>query len=203
MKALLALALLLAPALTAASAPEALTWWIDPARSLVQFSVRKFWFAHERGTFMDVRGEVRRIDTRIGHDLAEVVATLDVDSLRMDDPDSRRHALDSRFFDAARFPVISFSSDPFPVAELTTGGTLHGLLTLHGERHPVTFALLPTDCPRQPLACVIRVRGNISRSRFGMRAWRGVLSDKVALDLRIVLRMRPDDGPPQPDDAAS
>jgi hypothetical protein len=35
---------------------------------------------------------------------------------------------------------------------------------------------------------VIRVRGTISRSTFGMRGWRGVLSDKVELDLRIVLR---------------
>jgi hypothetical protein len=35
---------------------------------------------------------------------------------------------------------------------------------------------------------VIRVQGTISRSAFGMRGWRGVLSDKVDLDLRIVLR---------------
>jgi polyisoprenoid-binding protein YceI len=34
---------------------------------------------------------------------------------------------------------------------------------------------------------VIRVRGTIVRSNFGMGAWRGVLSNKVELDLRISL----------------
>jgi polyisoprenoid-binding protein YceI len=64
-------------------------------------------------------------------------------------------------------------------------------LTLHGEHHPVTLLLQPSACPRQPLACVIRVRGTISRLRFGMRDWRGVLSSSVALDLRISLREPP------------
>jgi polyisoprenoid-binding protein YceI len=187
-KAALALALLL-PCLALAAAPAGgtQTWPIDPAQSLAQFSVRKFWFAHERGTFPDLHGSLRRIDTRIGADLAEVEATLAVADLQMDDADDRKHALGKSFFDATRYPVIRFESDPFPLSELTEGGILRGLLTLHGERHPVTFALLPSDCPRQPLECVIRVRGAISRSLFGMRAWRGVLSDKVELDLRIRL----------------
>lgn len=189
MKAALALALLLLPCLALAAVPATgtRTWPIDPAQSLAQFSVRKFWFAHERGTFPDLRGSLRRFDTHVGVDLAEVEATLDVADLQMDDASDREHALGANFFDVARFPVIRFSSDPFPLGELAGGGTLHGLLTLHGERHPVAFALLPSDCPRQPLECVIRLRGTISRSLFGMRMWRGVLSDKVDLDLRIRL----------------
>lgn len=188
MKAALALALLLpCLALAAAPASETRTWPIDPAQSLAQFSVRKFWFAHERGTFPNMRGNLRGIDSAAGLDLAEVEATLDVADLQMDDADDREHALGGNFFDAARFPVVRFNSDPFPLVELAGGGNLHGLLTLHGERHPVAFALLPSDCPRQPLECMIRLRGTISRSLFGMRMWRGVLSDKVELDLRIRL----------------
>ncbi len=188
MKAALALALLL-PCLALAAVPATgtRTWPIDPAQSLAQFSVRKFWFAHERGTFPDLRGSLRRFDTHVGVDLAEVEATLDVADLQMGDASDREHALGANFFDVARFPVIRFSSDPFPLGELSGGGTLHGLLTLHGERHPVAFALLPSDCPRQPLECVIRLRGTISRSLFGMRMWRGVLFDRVDLDLRIRL----------------
>lgn len=189
MKLPLALALLLLPAFGVAHASEtAQAWAIDPAQSQVQFSVRKFWFAHVRGTFPALSGTLRRIDTRIGADLGRVDADLAVAGLRMDDADDRARALGPDFFDAARFASIHFDSDPFPMSELVAGGVLRGMLGLHGERHPVTLALQPSDCPRQLLECVIRVRGAISRSAFGMRGWRGVLSDRVELDLRIVLR---------------
>ena len=184
----LALALLLLPAFGIAHASDAAqTWTIDPAQSQVQFVVRKFWFAHVRGTFPALSGTLRRIDTHIGADLARVDADLAVAGLQMDDADDRMRALGEGFFDAAQFPAIHFESDPFPMGELVAGGTLRGMLTLHGERHPVTLALQPSDCPRQPRECMIRVRGTISRSSFGMRGWRGVLSDKVELDLRISL----------------
>lgn len=190
-RAALVLASLMLSALAAAIPPAtsgAPTWAIDAAKSQAQFSVRKFLFMHVRGTFPGLSGTLRRIDTHIGADLVQVDATLDVADLQMDDADDRAHALGPGFFDAQQFPLVRFDSDPFPLEELVGGGTLHGLLALHGERHPVTLALQPSDCPRQPLACVIRVQGTISRSLFGMRGWRGVLSDKVELDLRIVLK---------------
>lgn len=187
------IAVLLLPYLAAAAAsePATRTWPIDPAQSSVQFSVRKFWFAHVRGTFPALQGTLQRVDTRLGVDLAEVDATLAVAGLEMDATGEREHALGPGFFDAARFAAVHFDSEPFPLAELVGGGSLRGELALHGVRRAVEFELLPSDCPRQPLACAIRVRGSISRSAFGMRKWRGVLSDKVELDLRIVLRAAP------------
>ena len=186
MKAAWALLLLL-PGLAVAGSNAGHVWSIDPAHSQVQFAVRKFWFAHVRGTFPALSGTLRRLDTRIGIDLGRVDASLAVDHLRMDDAGERVHALGPGFFDASQFPVIRFDSDPFPLDELIAGGTLRGMLDLHGKRHPVTLTLLPSACPRRPLDCVIRVHGSISRSAFGMHAWRGVLSDKVELDLGISL----------------
>lgn len=189
MKAAWLFAWLLLPGLaaTAAQASNLQTWPIDPARSQAQFSVRKLWFAHERGTFPDLHGTLREIGTSNGAKLVEVDATLDVSRLEMDDPDHRARALGPDFFDQANYPWIRFDSDPFPLAELVTGGTVSGMLTLHGVRHPVPLTLRASACPRQPLACVIRVRGTIERSMFGMRGLRGVLSDQVELDLRIAL----------------
>lgn len=188
----LALGLLL-PYLAAAAAPPkpaspaTTTWPVDPARSQAQFSVRKFWFAHARGTFPQLEGVLRRIDTASGSDLATVTASIDVAALVMDDPGPRKHALGPGFFDATRYPLARFKSDPFPLAELASGGTVHGMLLLHGQRHPVSFTLQASDCPKQPLLCVIRVSGNVSRSDFGMHAWRGLVGDKVELSLRIQL----------------
>lgn len=184
----LALAWLLVSGLAAAApADSTQTWPIDPAQSQVQFSVRELLFAHVRGTFPELSGTLRQVDTHIGADLVKVDAALEVAGLQMDDPGDRVRALGPGFFDAAQYASIRFDSDPFPMDETIAGGTLRGLLTLHGERHPVTLTLLPSGCPRQPLACVIRVRGAISRSAFGMRGWRGMLSDRVELDLRISL----------------
>lgn len=187
--AALALAWLLLPGFASVGpADTTQTWPIDPAQSQVRFSVREFLFAHVRGTFPELSGTLRRIGTRTDAAVVEVDATLDVAGLQMDDAHDRAHALGPGFFDAARFPAIRFKSDPFPLDETVTGGTLDGSLTLHGERRPVKLTVQPSDCPRQPFECAIRVRGTISRSAFGMRAWRGVLSDKVELDLKIVLR---------------
>jgi polyisoprenoid-binding protein YceI len=203
LKTALALALLLLATFGVAHAADAgRAWAIEPAQSQVRFQVRKFWFAHVRGTFPALSGTLRRIDTHIGADLARVEADLAVDGLQMDDADDRARALGDGFFDAARFPAIHFDSDLFPMQELVGGGVLRGMLDLHGERHPVELALRPSDCPRQPLQCVIRVRGSISRSAFGMHGWRGVLSDKVQLDLRIVLRSSADSAASDPESRA-
>ena len=179
---------LLAAGLTLpALALGAQTWPVDPAQSQATFSVRKFIFAHARGTFPNLTGKLQRISTGIGADLGEVDATIDVEQLAMDDADDRAKALGPAFFDAAHFPRASFHSDPFPLSELVTGGTLRGLLDLHGETHAVAFKLAPSACPRQPLRCVIRVEGKLDRSDFGMHGWRAVLGDVVRLDLRIRL----------------
>lgn len=185
MVAALLLALVWLPALAPATAPG--RWAIDPARSQVQFSVRKFWIIPVRGSFPSVAGSLRRVDAAAGGDLVEVGAAVAVGDLRMHDRGERAHALGPGFFDAQRYPSISFDSEPFPIGELASGGPLRGMLALHGERRAVTLTLAPSACPRQPLACVIRVTGPISRSAFGMRGVRGVVSDTVRLDLRINL----------------
>jgi polyisoprenoid-binding protein YceI len=157
-------------------------------QSQVRFSVRKFWITHVRGTFTHLRGTLRRIETPLGVDLAEVDAYIDVTDLVTDSPSHTARVLAPEFFDAARYRHVLFDSDPFPLGELAAGGPLRGTLLLHGVARRVTFALQPSACPRRPLGCVIRVRGAISRSAFGMDAWRGLVGDSVKLELGIVLR---------------
>jgi polyisoprenoid-binding protein YceI len=188
-KAALALALLL-PCLALAAAPSTTTqaWTINPAQSQAQFSVRKFWIVHVRGTFTNLRGSLRRVDSPPGIDLAEVDASIDVTDLVTDSRDHTARVLAPEFFDAARYRHILFKSDPFPMGELIAGGPLRGTLLLHGMARKVTFTLQPSGCPRHPLGCVIRVHGTISRSAFGMNAWRGLVGDAVTLQLGIVLK---------------
>ncbi|HEX7370355.1 MAG TPA: YceI family protein, partial [Rhodanobacteraceae bacterium] len=142
---IVALVCLLGAGVAVAAAPATSSWPIDAMQSQVQFSVRKFWFAHVKGTFPGLSGRLRRIDTHIGADLAQVDAEVAVAGLRMDDAGDRERALGEGFFDAAQFPVIRFESDPFPLGELTSGGILRGMLTLRGQQHPVKLALQASD----------------------------------------------------------
>lgn len=193
MRAAPALALLLLPCLALSIAPvdTTQTWPIDPAQSQVQFSVRKFWFAHVRGTFTQLHGSLRRIDTPIGIEFAMVHADIGVADLVTDSASHTARVLAPEFFDAVRYPHIRFDSDPFPFAELIVGGELRGTLLLRGTQRTVSFSLQPSACPQRPLECMIRVCGSISRSAFGMHAWRGLVGDNVKLDLEIVVRPSP------------
>lgn len=164
-----------------ADAPQ--TWPISSQHSFVQFSVRTLWFTHERGRFEAVYGQLRRS----GAERDVVDAWIDAGSLQMDDTRALEEARGPGFFDVAKYPRIHFVSLPFADALLREGGTLEGILDLHGERRWVQFTLQPSACPEQPLTCAIQLQGKLSRSAFGMRAHRALLSDKVALDLNIVL----------------
>jgi polyisoprenoid-binding protein YceI len=177
------LCVLLALACTHANAAPNEAWPIDSAHSSARFSVRTLWFTHERGVFDGVHGELRRGDG--GRDVVD--AWIETGSLAMDDADTLREAQGPGFFDVAQYPRIHFMSSSFASAALSEGGTLEGILDLHGQRRWVQFTLLPSECPARPLTCSIRVHGTLSRSAFGMRAHRGLLSDKVVLDLDILL----------------
>lgn len=173
---------LLALACAAAhAAPE--VWPIDSAHSSARFSVRTLWFTHERGAFDGVHGELRRSDA----DRDVVDAWIDAGSLSMDDAHALREARGPGFFDVAQHPRIHFVSSPLAPTVLAEGGTLEGILDLRGQRRWVQFTVLPSACPAQPLTCPIRVHGTLSRGAFGMRAHRGLLSDKVVFDLDILL----------------
>ncbi|MBS0431589.1 MAG: YceI family protein [Proteobacteria bacterium] len=164
-------------------AAAALVWPIDPAHSQAQFSVRTLWFTHERGVFSGVRGELRAIDAE--HDVVD--AWIDAGSLHMDDRNALREARGPGFFDSGEHPRIHFVSAPFPVSALRDGGVLEGSLELRGQRRDTRFELQPSRCPARPLDCPVQVNGSISRSAFGMHGRRALLSDRVSLELHIVV----------------
>lgn len=157
---------------------------IDAARSHAEFAVRLLWFSHVVGRFEDLQGQVL-----LGSDdRARVEARIRVASVHMERERHARTLLSPEFFDAARYPEIRFESEPTPAAYLAHGGRLRGQLTLRGATRPVSFRMLPSDCPEPGVRpCTILVHGTVRRSAFGMRSHRTTLSDRVELGLVIVL----------------
>jgi polyisoprenoid-binding protein YceI len=187
---LLSLAAWAVPA-DAPATPE--VWHITPAESRASFRVRLFAIMPLSGRFAALSGSVR-LDRGSGH--AEVSAVIDAGSVEMASPDNTEWVRSEEFFDVERYPEIRFDSEPFPLATLRHGGALQGRLELRGRSHPVGFDVAPGTCGAPDAArCTVEVEGTIRRSWFGMRARRGVVSDRVQLRFTIVAQRA---GAPEP-----
>lgn len=182
-----AIAVLLAGVAAAATgpgeAPAPETWRIDAANSEAGFRVRLFKVLPLAGRFERLGGSIT-IDRARGQ--GRVDATLHADSVRMPNPAHDGWVRSDEFFAAAAHPQIRFRSAPFALDLLEAGGELAGVLTLRGITRDVSFAVEPSHCePRRDARCTIEVRGQVSRSAFGMASRPGTVSDRVFLRLLV------------------
>ncbi len=87
------------------------TWQLDPAHSSVEFSVKHMMMTTVRGRFKDVKA--RLTGDRDHPDDAGVDVTIEVESVDTGVADRDGHLRGPDFFDAERFPQITFRSKRF------------------------------------------------------------------------------------------
>jgi hypothetical protein len=119
------------------------------------------------------------------------------------------HLRSTDFFDAARFPAITFQSDK--LAQAVNGFLLTGALTLHGNTRPVRIrghvALPPTVDPHNVVVAEFIGETTIARRDFGIlggaehNAWfdalrSATMGDSVRITLEIHAWMPDADHPP-------
>ena len=125
---------------TALAAPT--VWDIDPAHSSAGFSVRHMMVSTVRGEFGKLTGTM----TIEGTDwkTAVVDASADVNTINTREAKRDAHLKSPEFFDAAKYPTVSFKSTKVDVG---AGGAvkLNGNLTMHGVTKPVTFDVSPVS----------------------------------------------------------
>lgn len=169
---------------------------LQPALSSAHFSVRLIWFQTVHGQFNDVEGGVH-VDTHDG--MAHVHARIRVDSVRVHPTHFRTRLLGNHFFDARIYPYITFDSLPIRVDALRKGAHLSGHLTLHGVTRPLTLQLSDTKCSGPSLdGCTLHLDGWLNRTRYGMRAYRALVSTRVRLWLVIRLQSTTSTNPVTP-----
>jgi polyisoprenoid-binding protein YceI len=84
------------------------TWQIDPAHSLVEFSVRHMMVSTVKGRFTSITGTI--LDNGEDPTLSSVQVEIDPASITTADPKRDGHLRSPDFFDVEQFPKISFKS---------------------------------------------------------------------------------------------
>ncbi|WP_054813840.1 YceI family protein [Nocardia arizonensis] len=109
------------------------TWVIDPAHSLVGFSVRHLMISKVRGRFTDFSGKLV-----VGEDgTASAEAEIRVDSVTTDNPQRDAHLRTADFFHAEEFPTATFRSTGFRVDGKDF--VVDGEFTFHGVARPLSL----------------------------------------------------------------
>jgi polyisoprenoid-binding protein YceI len=113
------------------------TYSIDPAHSAADFKVKHMMISNVQGEFSNVKGLIIYDPAHL--EAAKVDATVDVTTLNTRDADRDKHLKSPDFFDAAKFPSMTFQSTKFVQANGKT--QVQGNLTLHGVTKPVVLDL--------------------------------------------------------------
>lgn len=167
----------------------------DPTHTNLLWSVKHFGLSNYYGRF-------DKIDAKLELNAADVeksVLHVTIDPMSVDTnfpatPNTfNAEIAGEKFFDAAKYPSITFTSTAIKLTGKNTG-TVTGDLTFHGVTKPVVLDVtlngaLPVHPMTKKPAIGFSARGVIKRSEFGVNALEGPLSDDV--DLTIEAEFKP------------
>ena len=156
-------------------------WRVDPARSRVDFTIRKLGFGTLRGHFAEADGALE-----VSNGQTTAAGTVRVASIETGHEERDAHLLAPSFFAADAFPEIAFRSRAIaPLGERRW--RISGRLTIRDHERPVELiATLPARGDR------LQVRGEIDRRDFGL-TWNraveasGAVGTRVGIELDLAL----------------
>ena len=173
-------------------APATTTWKIDPAHSAAEFKVKHMMISNVKGKFGNISGLLTLDEGDPAQ--SSVEATVPIASVNTGDDQRDVHLKSGDFFDAEKFPEMSFKSTQ---VKSTGSGEMAvtGDLTLHGVTKSVTFAVEgPSEPAKDPwgnMRVGLSATAKISRKDFGL-TWNAALEtggvlvgDDVAITLDV------------------
>ncbi len=171
------------------------TWELDPAHSLVEFSVKHMMVATVKGRFSGVKGTV--VTDPADYSKASVDVTIDASTIDTRDEKRDGHLKSPDFLDVATYPTITYKSTKV-VSEDQTHLTVVGDLTIHGVTKSVELKTEINGQGKNPYGKTIAgfsATTTINRKDFGLN-WNVALeaggflvSDdiKIAIEGELIL----------------
>lgn len=180
-----------------ASQTEAqVNWKIDNSHSKVGFTVTHMMISEVEGNFKMYGGEVTsKSDKDFSN--ATITFTADVNSINTDNEQRDNHLKSAEFFDASKYPTLSFKSETMKPTKNANEYELTGNLTIKGVTKKVTLKAIGSGTlikdPWGHYRYAFKVSGKIKRSDFGL-TWNAaletggvVVSDDVEINCKVEL----------------
>jgi polyisoprenoid-binding protein YceI len=181
---------------TTTSAPGTVTTWnLDTAQSVAEFKVKHMMISNVKGSFSGLSGVLQLDETDYTHSTVE--ATIAIASLKTGDDQRDAHLKSADFFDAEKFPTLTFKSTNID----STGGpdyAVTGEITLHGVTKTITLAVEdvsePSKDPWGNQRIGLSASTKINRKDFGL-TWNAALETggvlvgedvNISLDIQFI-----------------
>lgn len=176
----LAIAGLFGAALSAQAAP--VTYKLDPGHTMVLFSWNHFGYSNPTANLG--LGEGSLVFDEQHPAQSSVVVTLPLANLDTHVPALDKHLKEADFFDADKYPTVTFKS----TSVQSLGGhkfKVAGNLTVHGVTKPVVLSATLNKVGPHPMtkaqAIGFDATASIKRSDFGMGAYVPAVSDQITI----------------------
>ena len=164
---------------------------IDPAHSIIGFSIRHLEIAWVEGRFKDFKGTIHFDESDVTKSSVEFSAKIESIDTGVEPRD--KHLRTADFFDAAKYPEMSFKSTR--VARRGKDGyVLHGDFTLKGVTKPVALPFTVTGAIKDPWGNTrfgVSAQTKIDRRDYGI-TWGKALENggldvgnEVTIDLQL------------------
>ena len=179
---------ILAAVVMISMATFAQTWSLDKAHAKLGFTITHLMVSDVEGTFKNF--DITLTSSKEDFSDAAISLTADVNSINTDNEKRDGHLKSPDFFDAAKYPTLSFKGTSFAKVS-GKNYKLTGDLTMHGVTKSVTLDVIYNGTITHPmtkkLVAGFKVSGTFKRSDFGIGGSMpaAVLSDEVNLIANI------------------
>lgn len=182
-------------AATPKAAPISATgkWNVDPAHSFVKFSVEHMVISEVEGNFKTFSGAVESPSADFSN--AKINFNVDVNSINTDNEGRDKHLKGDDFFNAEKFPQMSFASTSFKKVK----GNIYaaeGNLTIRDVTKKVKFAVVYGGVVKDPWGNIkagFKAAGSINRKEYGLKwsavteAGGAVVGDDIKIQVNVEL----------------
>jgi polyisoprenoid-binding protein YceI len=175
------------------SAAAQSTWNVDKSHSKVQFVVSHMVVSEVTGHFKDFNGKLASKGNSVEN--ADITFTINVKSVDTDDAKRDEHLLAPDFFDAEKYPTITFKSSSFKKIS-DKKYKLTGDLTMHGVTKKIDLDVTYGGEVKDPWGKTrsgYKIKGLINRNDYGvswsknMDAGGLVVGEDVELNIAVEL----------------
>lgn len=168
-------------------------WKIDPTHSEIQFKVKHLVISTVTGSFNSFEGAIESDGETFEN--ADARFTADINSITTNNEDRDNHLKSDDFFNAGKFPQLSFTSNTFK--KLEDGRySVTGDLTIRDITKEVELDVIHGGTVEDPYGNTkagFEITGTINRKEFGLtwnavtEAGNVVVGDQIKLHLNVQL----------------